>query len=76
MHEHLRQDPAATEIEATAGGGMVTVATNGLKQVLAITIDPESFPKDDVESLQDLIVAAVNDGQRKVDEPSARRWAR
>ena len=45
MHEHLRQDLAATEIEATAGGGMVTVAMNGLKQVLAITIDPEIIPQ-------------------------------
>ncbi len=45
MHEHLRQDLAATEIEATAGGGMVTVAMNGLKHVLAITIDPEIIPQ-------------------------------
>ncbi len=45
MHEHLRPDLAATEIEAAAGGGMVTVAMNGLKQVLAITIDPEIIPQ-------------------------------
>ena len=72
MHEHLRQDLAATEIEATAGGGMVTVAMNGLKQVLAITIDPEIIPQGRRRVSAGPIVAAVNDGQRKVDEPSAR----
>ena len=68
MHEQLHQDLAATEVEATAGGGMVTVAMNGLKQVRAITIDPEILSKDDVEFLQDLVVAAINDAYRKVDE--------
>ena len=68
MHEHLRQELATTEVEATAGGGMVTVAMNGLKQVRAITIDPEIVSRDDVEFLQDLVVAAINDAHRKVDE--------
>ena len=55
-------------VEATAGGGMVTVVVNGTKQILSIRIDPEVVSKDDVEMLQDLILAAVNDAQRKVDE--------
>jgi DNA-binding YbaB/EbfC family protein len=60
-------------VEGTAGGGMVTVAVNGHKQVLTLTIDPEVVSKDDVTMLQDLIVAAINDAQRKVDEGLASR---
>jgi DNA-binding YbaB/EbfC family protein len=55
-------------VDATAGGGMVTVKVNGHKHLLAITIDPEVVSKDDLDMLQDLIVAAVNDAHRKVDE--------
>ena len=73
VHEQLHQDLAATEVEATAGGGMVTVAMNGLKQVRTITIDPEIVSKDDVEFLQDLVVAAINDAHRKVDEETGEK---
>ena len=66
MQERLQQQMAATRVEASAGGGMVTVVVNGAKQLQSITFDPEV--KDDVEMLQDLIVAAVNDANRKVDE--------
>ena len=59
---------ADLRVEATAGGGMVTVVVNGAKQLQSIRIDPEVVSKDDVEMLQDLIVAAVNDAHRKVDE--------
>ena len=55
-------------VEATAGGGMVTVVVNGAKQLQSIKIDPEVVSKEDVEMLQDLILAAVNDAQRKADE--------
>ena len=55
-------------VEATAGGGMVAVVMNGNKQIQSLKIDPEAVSKDDVEMLQDLIVAAVNDALRKVDE--------
>ena len=68
MQERLQRELAETDIEATVGGGMVTVVMNGVKQVRAITIDPEVVSKDDIEMLQDLIVAAINDAQRKVDE--------
>ena len=67
------QDLAAIEVEATAGGRMVTVAMNGLKQVRAITIDPEILSEHDVEFLQDLVVAAINDAHRKVDEEASER---
>jgi DNA-binding YbaB/EbfC family protein len=71
MQEQLQRQMGDMKVEATAGGGMVTVAINGHKQVLTLKIDPEVVSKDDVEMLQDLVVAAVNDAQRKVDEALA-----
>jgi DNA-binding YbaB/EbfC family protein len=68
MQERLKKQMAEMRVEATAGGGMVTVIVNGTKQVESITIDPEVISRDEVEMLQDLIVAAVNDAGRKVDE--------
>ena len=59
---------ADMRVEATAGGGMVTVVMSGAKQIQSITIDPDVVSKDEIEMLQDLIVAAVNDAGRKVDE--------
>ena len=68
MQEQMQRQMAEMRIDATAGGGMVTVVVNGLKQVLSLTIDPEVVSKDDVEMLQDLILAAINDATRKADE--------
>src|SRR6201981_379628 len=68
MQERLQKQMAELRIEATAGGGMVTVVVNGGKQLQSIKIDPEVVSKEDVEMLQDLILAAVNDAQRKADE--------
>lgn len=68
MQERLKKQMVEMRVEATAGGGMVTVVVNGTKQVESIRIDPEVVAKDDVEMLQDLIVAAINDAGRKVDE--------
>ena len=68
MQEQLQKRMSDLRVEASAGGGMVTVVVNGLKQVLSIKIDPEVVSKDEVEMLQDLIAAAVNDASRKVDE--------
>ena len=68
MQERLQKQMAELRVEATAGGGMVTVTVNGHKHLQKITIDPEVVSKDDVGMLQDLILAAVNDGHRKVDE--------
>lgn len=71
MQERLQQQMTGMRIEATAGGGMVTVAVNGHKQVLSLKLDPDAVSKDDVGMLQDLIVAALNDAHRKVDEALA-----
>ena len=71
MQERLQKQMAEMRIEATAGGGMVTVVVNGAKQLQSIRIDPEVVSKDDVEMLQDLILAAVNDAHRKADEAMA-----
>ena len=68
MQERLQKQMADMKIEGSAGGGMVTVVVNGAKQVLALTIDPEAVSKEDVAMLQDLILAAINDAQRKADE--------
>ena len=68
MQERLQRQMAEVRVEATAGGGMVTVVMNGAKQVQSLVIDPTVVSKDDVEMLQDMIVAALNDAQRKVDE--------
>ena len=68
MQERMQKQMAELKVEATAGGGMVTVTMNGAKQVLSLKIDPEAVSKDDVEMLQDLILAAINDAQRKADE--------
>jgi DNA-binding YbaB/EbfC family protein len=68
MQEQLQKRMADLRVEATSGGGMVTVVVNGAKQVQSIRIDPDVVSKDDVEMLQDLIAAAVNDASRKVDE--------
>ncbi len=67
MQERVQKEIAALEIEATAGGGMVKVMMDGSKNVKSLTIDPEVVSKDDVEMLQDLILAAINEAGRKVD---------
>ena len=72
MQERLKKQMAELRVEATAGGGMVKVVIDGTKQVQSVTIDPEVVSKDDVEMLQDMIVAAVNDAGRKVDEQLGR----
>jgi len=71
MQERLKKQMAELRVEATSGGGMVTVVVNGEKQLLSITIDPEVVSKDDVQMLQDLILAAVNDAQRKAEQQIA-----
>ncbi len=71
MQEKLQKQMEAMVVDATAGGGMVAVKMNGQKQLLSIQIDPEVFTGGDRDMLQDLIVAAVNEGIRKVDEAMA-----
>src|SRR3954470_5482612 len=68
MQERLQKQMAELRVEATAGGGMGTVVVNGAKQLQEIKIALEAGSKDDVEMVQNLILAAVNDAQRKADE--------
>lgn len=68
QYENLQRKMQETVVEASSGGGNVTVKMNGQKHVLGIAIDPETVKLGDVEMLQDLIVAAVNAAARKVDE--------
>ena len=66
MQEDMQRDMKEIRVDATAGGGVVRVAMNGAKEMLDLKIDPEAA--SDVEMLQDLIVAAVNEASRKADE--------
>jgi DNA-binding YbaB/EbfC family protein len=69
--ERMQQEIAALEIEATSGGGMVKVVMDGQKNLKSLRIDPEAVNKEDVEMLQDLVTAAINEAARKVDEALA-----
>jgi len=68
MQENLQKQVETVNVNASAGGGMVTVRMNGQKQVTEIHIDPEVFAGKDQELLQDLVRAAVNEAGRRVDE--------
>jgi DNA-binding YbaB/EbfC family protein len=68
MQENLQKQVETVHVEASAGGGMVTVKMNGQKQLTEIHIDPEIFKGKDQELLQDLVRAAVNEAARRVDE--------
>ena len=68
MQEKMQREMEEMTVESSAGGGVVSVQMQGTKELLALTIDPEAVKDGDVEMLQDLIVAAVNEAGRKVDE--------
>ena len=72
MQAKMQQDMDALEIEATAGGGVVTARMNGKKQLLSLKLAPEAITPDDAELTEDLIVAAVNEAGRQVDEATER----
>jgi DNA-binding YbaB/EbfC family protein len=72
LQDKLKQQLDEIRVEATAGGGMVTVKMSGNKTVTEVRIDPEVVDKNDVEMLQDLVTAAVNEASRKVDEAAQR----
>ena len=69
--EDVQQQVNAVNVEASAGGGMVTVKMNGQKQILALKVEPEVFASKDAELLQDLVRAAVNEAGRRVDDELA-----
>jgi DNA-binding YbaB/EbfC family protein len=68
MQERLQRELNELIVEASVGGGMVTVKMSGHKQVVSVKIDPEAMDKDDPSMLEDLIVAAINEAGRKVEE--------
>jgi nucleoid-associated protein EbfC len=68
MQENLQQQMETLRVEASSGGGMVSIQMNGNKQLLKVKIDPQVFKDADLEMLQDLVQAAVNEGLRKVDD--------
>jgi DNA-binding YbaB/EbfC family protein len=71
IQENMQRQIESLQVEASAGGGMVTVRMNGQKQVLDVRIEPEVFAEKDAEMLQDLVRAAVNEASRRVDEELA-----
>lgn len=68
MQDQLQRDLGELRISATAGGGVVSATVNGKKELLELTIDPAAVDPADVEMLQDLVVAAVNEATRRADE--------
>ncbi|MBQ8636930.1 MAG: YbaB/EbfC family nucleoid-associated protein [Clostridia bacterium] len=71
MQEQMAQMQAEVEektVESVAGGGMIKVVANGKKELLSIKIDPEAVDPDDVETLEDLVIVAVNDAIKKADD--------
>jgi len=71
MQQKLQEEIAQIRVEASAGGGMVTVRMDGQKQVLGVKIDPEVT--SDVEMLQDMVMAACNEAAKKVDEEAKQK---
>ncbi len=68
MQAQMQQRMAELRVEGSAGGGMVKATMNGSKELLGVVIDKEAVDPNDVDMLQDLVVAAVNEASRKVDE--------
>ena len=71
FQEQLQKQLDDLVVEYSTGGGMVTVKMNGQKHLVAVHIDPEVYKSGDIEMLQDLLLAAVNESARKVDEQVA-----
>jgi DNA-binding YbaB/EbfC family protein len=68
QYEALQKKMQETVVEATSGGGAITAKMDGRKQLLSLRIDPEAVKSGDVEMLQDMVTAAVNEASRKADE--------
>lgn len=69
--EELQSDLDEKEVIATAGGGVVSITVNGKRELTSVKIKPEAVDPDDVEMLEDLIIAAVNEGLRQIEEISS-----
>ena len=72
----MQEELEAREFETAAGGGMVTVKVNGRKELLSVEIKPEAVDPDDVEMLQDLVLAAVNEALREATETTEREMSK
>ena len=72
----MQQEQEAKTFSAKAGGGMVTATVNGKHEVVNIAINPEAVDPDDVEMLQDMIIAAVNEAMRAADAEAANNMSR
>jgi len=68
MQSKLMADMETVEVEGSAGGGVVSARMNGKKELLALKLSPDAVTPDDLGLMEDLIVAAVNEASRKVDE--------
>jgi DNA-binding YbaB/EbfC family protein len=68
MQERMQEEVTALEVEASSGGGMVRIVMDGTKNIKSLKIDPQVVSREDIEMLQDLILAAVNQGNQKVEE--------
>lgn len=71
--EKIQLETEAEIVETTAGGGAVKAEVNGKKELVSIKIDPDAVDPDDVETLEDMIIAAVNEGVKKADEMMSER---
>ena len=71
MMEQMQAELEEKEITTTSGGGAVSVTVNGKKEIVSLTLDKDVVDPDDVEMLQDLVMAAVNEGMRQIDEISS-----
>jgi DNA-binding YbaB/EbfC family protein len=72
----MQEELETREYEASAGGGMVTVKVSGKKELLSIEIKPEAVDPDDVEMLQDLVLAAVNEALRTASDTTEREMSK
>ena len=73
--EQMQEEMETLTVEGSAGGGAVTAVVTGKMHVLSITIDPDVVDPDDVELLQDMVLAAVNDGLRRAEETVSKQMA-
>ena len=74
--EQMQKDMEITEFETTSGGGAVTIRINGKKEILALNIKPEVVDPEDVEMLEDLVLTAVNEAIRKVEEETSNKMGK
>ena len=72
----MQEEMESKEYDATAGGGMVKAVVNGKHEVLSLTINPEAVDPEDVEMLQDMVVAAVNEAMRKAEAEAAQNMSK